>query len=669
MRNRKKSIDRHNGRLISLGFIFPALMLCVLVRSFWFQVVDRQPWLVLGDSQYETREMLPARRGTLYDRNMNILAMDLPGASLAVDPTQVNDSDRLVKTLSTLFHSDEKQFRKAIFSKRNAEYVHLSRSIRPEQREQLEREGLTGLIFGKTLNRVRPGGGLARQVLGMTDANRKGAWGVELSLDQWMQGHDGWAIQQKDAFNRAHVSLEYPVERPVPGQSVMLTLDHVLQTIVEEELEKRVKLHRAKSGMAVLMDPHSGEILAMANALGAVSRTGEQNFNQRMCNRPVQWDFEPGSTFKIVTLAAAFERGGYQPDSLIFCENGALHLGTHVVNDHEEKFGWLSVARVIEESSNIGVAKMALSMGPKALYEYARNFGFGNKTGIHLPGESSGILRPLYKWSQFSPAFIAFGQEISATTLQLASMISVIANGGELVKPRVVLHYLNEEGQPLKSSRRQVIRRVITRRTAARVTAVLENVVMRGSGEEAQVSGIRIAGKTGTAQKSVPGHRGYLPNTRVASFAGFWPAEAPRYAMVVVLDEPIRNYWGSHSAAPLFGSIVNRIEGIPETTRERQFAAVEEGFAFASMQTPHEDVSMSDAPKSRPVGEAPQVHAIPDLKGMSMRQAMHTLSLLGVVVKLQGHGVVLRQKPAPGTAVSPNLVCTLIGKSVPERVE
>jgi len=667
MRTRRKKSDRHKGRLVSLGFIFPVLMLCVLVRSFWFQVVDRRPWLTLGDGQYEAREMLPAQRGTLYDRNLNILAMDLPGATLAVDPTQVNDHDRMVETLTTVFHGDPGQYRQSLFSNSAIEYVRLSRGIRPDQREQLEAAGLTGLIFGKTLSRVRPVDGLAQQVIGVTDAKRQGAWGAELSLNDWMRGRDGWAIQQKDAFNRSHVSLEYPVERPVSGQSVVLTLDHVLQTIVEEELQKRVLHHKAKAGMAVLIDPHSGEVLALANALGAVSRTGEMDFNQKMTNRAVQWSFEPGSTFKIVTLAAALERGGFQPDSLIYCENGSYRLGTHVVNDHEARFGWLSVARVIEESSNIGVAKMAQSMGAKTLYEYARNFGFGNKSGIQLPGESSGILRPVYKWSQYSPAFISFGQELSATTLQVASMISVIANGGELVKPRIVRQWLDAEGKPEKETRRQVIRRVVTRRTAARVTGILEHVVMRGSGDEAAVKGIRIAGKTGTAQKSVPGHRGYLPNTRVASFAGFWPAEAPRYALVVVLDEPIYKYWGSHSAAPLFGDIVNRIEGIPEATREVQFTGAESGFTFASLPIRSASSESSDA--VRPVRRPEEIHVIPNVKGMSLRRAMQALSALGIEVQLLGHGRVTMQEPAPGSAIQENLICKLHGENVMEPVE
>ena len=419
--------------------------------------------------------------------------------------------------------------------------------------------------------------------------------------------------------------------------------------------------HKAKAGTAVLMDPFSGEVLAMANVQGHPSRTGEVDFNDRMRNLAVQWDYEPGSTFKIVTLAAALEKGGFDPDSLVFCENGAFRLGANVINDHEKAFGWLSLSRVIEESSNIGTAKVAMAMGPKVLYEYARNFGFGNKTGVQLPGESSGILRPLYDWNDHSTAYVSFGQELSATALQLTGMISAIANGGELVKPRMVRQILDSEGRVVKSFDRQVIRRVITRRTAARVGAILEKVVMRGSGSEATVPNIRIAGKTGTAQKSVPGHRGYLPNTRVSSFVGYWPAEAPRYAMIVVLDEPIYKYWGSHSAAPLFGQIVNRIEGMPasDAVSQRFSDAAAGPFTYASLE--------QEAPRTAQPLQPPSSHQavspyhVPNMVGLSLRQAMTRLAELGLEARMSGHGRVVSQTPPAGTPVTSELVCQLCG--------
>ncbi|MCK5148218.1 transpeptidase family protein [bacterium] len=663
MGSRKKHSDRHNRRLFSLGFIFPGLMVCVLARSFWFQVIQPDKWIVLAGRQYETQKVLPARRGTIYDRDLNILAMDLPGASLAVDPTLVIDKERFVKTLSKVLRGEQAHYQKLLFSDNKTEYVYLLRAILPQQRDSLEEAGLEGLIFDKAMDRNMPGKDLALQLIGITDLKRNGASGVELSFDRWIHGRDGWAIRQKDAFNRSHVSLDYPVERPVAGQSVVLTLDHVLQTVVEEELEKSVLRHKAKAGIAVLMNPYSGEILVMANKLGHSSRTGTVDFNRKMCNLAVQWDFEPGSTFKIVTLAAALERGGYTPDSLVFCENGAYRLGNHIVNDHEAAFGWLSLSRVIEESSNIGVAKIARSLGASVMYEYARNFGFGNKTAIQLPGESSGLLRPLYKWQQYSPAFISFGQELSATTLQVAAMISVIANGGELVKPRIVSKIVDMQGDVVKSFKKQVIRRVITRRTAAGVAAILERVVMHGSGDEAAVKGIRVAGKTGTAQKSVPGYRGYLPNTRVASFAGFWPADAPRYALVVVLDEPTYKYWGSHSAAPLFSRIVNRIEGIPDPGSAPAFAGNKDEFSFVSMQKNNDGVI--DEPESTPIRTYVPDHVIPSVVGMSMRKAMRHLAALGVEVQIKGHGCVAEQKPAVGTPLAEGLCCQLIGEELP----
>ena len=299
--------------------------------------------------------------------------------------------------------------------------------------------------------------------------------------------------------------------------------------------------------------------------------------------------------------------------------------------------------------------------GPKLLYEYARNFGFGNKTGIQLPGESSGILRPVYDWSDHSAAYISFGQELSATALQLAGMVSVIANGGELMKPRIVRQVIDADGRVVKSFDRQVIRRVITRRTAAQVGTILEKVVMKGSGSEATVPSIRIAGKTGTAQKSVPGHRGYLPNTRVSSFVGYWPAEAPRYAMIVVLDEPTYKYWGSRSAAPLFGQIVNRIEGLPLAGDDVRLSQEASPYTFASLGENRGDASMAPPVATPSVSPEASPYHVPNLVGLSVRQALTRLSTLGLEARPSGHGRVVRQSPEAGTLVTPDMVCQIVG--------
>jgi len=644
-------------RMSILAAFFLLLMLGVLYRSFTFQVINRKPWVEKLAHQNEFHKILPAVRGMIYDRNMNVLAMDLSVTGLAVDPTEVENSAALICSLQTVLGGREDVFRDLVYRGNGNKYVPVKSIITLDQKERLAAAGFKSLIFEPKNERVRPAFDLAKQVLGIiSKKNGKGAWGIEQELDSKLSGTDGWAIERRDGLNRKYESLELPVKQPKAGNDVVLTIDHVMQAIVEEEIDKGVRKYGAKFGTAVLVDPFTGDVLAMASAVG----TAGVEFNETMRNRAVQWDFEPGSVFKIVTLAAAFEDGAYKPESLIFCENGSYKVANHIIHDHDESYAWLTLNQVIAHSSNIGITKVGQNLGPQKLFKYIRDFGFGNRTGIGLPGEARGILRPVYQWTSFSIASISFGQEISSTVVQLAMMTSVIANGGNLLQPRLVAQIMDNDGVIVKASPYRVIRKVISSETAAKVTDVLINVVNKGSGIEAGVRGIKIAGKTGTAQKSAPGFQGYMPDAAVCSFVGFWPAKSPMYTLVVVLDEPSRHAWGSKSAAPVFANIAKRLTGLPARQVTEPFNQPPDksgDLVFTNLEEKVREPDKSPPLKSR---QKESRYHIPKLTGLSVRQAMLKLVDLKIEAKITGSGIVRKQIPLPGKKITSGMTCHLI---------
>ncbi len=652
-------------RLRGLSFLFFTGFVIVLLRSFSFQIIGREPWIQAAEAQYEHREPLPAERGTIYDRNLNVLALDISSVSLAVDPSMLPSSEAVACSLQTVLGGAKTEFLSRLKTSGFSKYHPLQLVLSTREKDRLMATGIPGLIFEPRQQRVHPRNDLALQVLGVTDNSRCGAWGIEQELNGRLAGMDGWAVRQWDGLKRYHVSLDLPRQEARPGQDVVLTLDHAIQEVLDEEISKGVETYQAKFGTGILLDPFSGEVLAMTTAIGPESRTGQLDFSARMMNRAVQWQFEPGSVFKIVTAAAALEEGAFNPKSLIFCENGSYIVNKREINDHNNSFAWLTLNQVMEHSSNIGMAKVGQKLGDKTLCRYAQNFGFGNKTGIRLPGETAGILRPVYQWTPSSIVSISFGQEISASALQIAGMTAVVANGGELIEPRIVKQILGQDGRVLMQTKRRVIRRVISPQTADQLTDILVNVVKRGSGMKAMVPGVTVAGKTGTAQKSIEGHRGYVRGVDVSSFTGFWPAETPRYVLVIVLDEPALGSWGSLSAAPIFAQVVKRISGLPSlqggggsplVQTQTSSSAVPQA-QFTSFESNANPEVKTKAAVSMPALNSS--HHIPDLRGLSVRQALHSLAELNVKARVIGSGIIKTQWPKPGTRISDNIVCQL----------
>jgi cell division protein FtsI (penicillin-binding protein 3) len=653
----------HTGeirRIRMLGVIFSLFMTVLMLRAFQFQVWKREPWRTMAPRQYQSRVKLQAERGVIYDRNMNILAMDLPISCVAIDPSQIKDTHTVAESLAHVLGDREEFYRNLIEKNMDKNFVWVKKDITDAQNKALLSESVPGIIPIRGRKRTHPYQQVAYQVLGVTNIEHRGVGGIEQVCDERLRGEDGWAIYQKDGYNRSYSSLDYPIKESRNGHHIVLTLDHAYQTVVEEELIKGVHAHSAKSGCVVLLDPFTGEILSMASAVGIQDKMKDADFNERLQNKAVQLAYEPGSTFKIVTAAAALEEGLYTPTSLIHCENGEYRLANHIIHDHDKAYDWLTLGQILENSSNIGMAKIGRKLGKEIVCKYAQNFGFGNKTGVGLPGEVSGILPPIYLWTDFSTAIASFGQGISSTALQVVSMVSAIANGGELIRPQIVKSVLDDKGNEIESFARERIRRVVSKTTADQLKTILEDVVLQGSGREAAVNGVRIAGKTGTSQKSVPGYRGYLPGVYISSFVGFWPSDTPFFAMVVVLDEPRQRYWGAQSAAPIFSRIVERITGMPMKPwhfQEKNKNNQEGNTVLLSVLYAEE--SRQPAESDREVNSMDSPYHMPRLIGLSVREALQKMATRGMTVELIGSGVVVKQEPEKGVKVENNEKCRL----------
>jgi cell division protein FtsI (penicillin-binding protein 3) len=637
------------------------LLAVVLVRAFLVQVL-KLPDLRDQMPIYTGRKALVAKRGLIYDRNMTILAMDVPAYSAAIDATVIGHPERAAGQLSGILGGDSEATLSFIQANRNNAFVWLKKELTRREKEGLEELGLRGVLIRQDTKRAHPCPSIACTVLGGINASRQGVGGVEQFMNSVLRGDDGWQILQRDGKDRNHASSDCPSVSPRNGMNVVLTLDETEQAIVEEELERGVLALRAKGGMAILMDPLSGEILSMATAYEPGA--GQPDFGSEYlgANRAVQSEFEPGSTLKVITAAAAIEEGIVTPNSLIHCENGSYRISGQVIHDHDKRYGALTVSKVIELSSNIGVAKIAKKLGKKTLYQYMQNFGLGMNTGIELPGEAPGTMHPIHQWNDFTTATAAYGQGLSVTALQLACMMSVLANGGTLVKPRVILSVVNEDGDVIRSSGREVIRRVISEATAAQMRGILEKTVTQGNAREASVRGVRVGGKTGTAQKSLQGSVGYTPGVYTSSFAGFWPVDSPRYVLVVVLEEPKGSYYAAQSCAPIFSNVVKRMTGLPsspigpEEFREEAPQA-DRRFVFSNYQ---ESVPPAAPPAGRGETEPDDPFTVPRLTGLSLRQALQKLAVRGIQAGVEGSGVVREQSPGPGEKVTADLVCKLI---------
>ncbi|MDQ6623708.1 MAG: penicillin-binding protein 2 [Verrucomicrobiota bacterium] len=541
---------------------FIAMFSLFSFRLIYLQMIKHEEYSGLAALKNVDRQIIYAERGTIADANGEILAHNVPIETVVADATHVNDQARLVPVLAAALKISPNELNEKLSGERR--YVVLKRGV-PEAaatalRQTLQTQKLRGVYFERDFTRVYPNGPMLCHVIGFTDFLHKGIQGVEASMEGYLHGEDGFRFIEHNRAGQELVLYRGQERAPRDGDRVNLTIDSNLQNIVENEIDAAVREYRPEKATIILMRPDTGEILAMANRPNFDLNARAEAKPEEMKNRAIIDQMEPGSTFKIVTAAAALNEKKVRPESMIFCENGVWNYGGRPLHDHAG-YGELSVQDILVKSSNIGAAKLALSIGEQKFYEYIRSFGFGERTGIELPGEIAGTIHPLSAWTKISITRIPMGHEVAVTPLQMTVAMAAIANGGKLVTPRIVKSITKANGEITKISP-TVLRQVISPETAHQVSEALRGVVSeRGTAVGASVPGFTICGKTGTAQKVDP-HGGYEHGKYVVSFSGYMPAEHPQFVALVTLDNaqtktPEENY-GGKVAAPIFARIAEK---------------------------------------------------------------------------------------------------------------
>jgi cell division protein FtsI (penicillin-binding protein 3) len=531
-------------------------VLLIAARLYHLQVVRYEHYTGKAERQQQRVVTLDPPRGTIYDAQGRELAVSVQVDSAYAVPPEIADPAAAARALAGAVPGlDAKRLARLLAADR--EFVWVARKLDPPVAEKVRRLGIKGLYFLPESKRYYPMGELAAQVLGWVGTDNHGLAGLELVYDDEVAGKPGKRTVLRDARRGTVVSPDLSSSEPEPGHDLHLTLDAAVQHIVERELAEAVAKRGAKRGSAIFLDPATGGVLAMANVPAFDPNDFGRYPPSRWRNAAIMDVYEPGSTFKMVTAAAALESGVVQPEDEFDCEMGGITLLGIRIHDHKP-FGRLTFAQVIAKSSNVGVIKAALLVGNERFYRTIRGFGFGRLTGIDLPGESAGILHPLESWGPLAKAYIAFGQGVSVTPLQLAAAAAAVADDGELLRPHVVAAVSRGETRVAKFDRPPVVGRAISASTARQLQALLEGVVTAGTGRGAAVAGYRVAGKTGTAQ--IPVRGGYLRNSYLPSFVGFAPADRPVLVGVVAIAEPQGfEYHGGQVAAPVFGAIARQV--------------------------------------------------------------------------------------------------------------
>jgi cell division protein FtsI (penicillin-binding protein 3) len=636
-------------RVLLLAAVLALAFGGLTARLGWLMIVKRGELTALAERQYSRTVVLPALRGPILDRRGAPLATSTTTESLFVQPRSVGDPVRVAARLAPVLGQPEREVHAALTSARP--FVWLRRKLPPTMAEQVRALREPGLGFLPESLRLYPNRELAAHVVGFEGAEG-GLEGVERAFNTELAGVSGKVIAGRDALGR-EVATPHLLQAPQPGHGVALTIDSTIQYIAEREVDAAYRRTHAKAAMAVVLEPRTGDILAMA-----IRPTFNPNTfldvpsADYWRNRAVTDPFEPGSTFKAILAAAALEEGVVKPDDRINGENGAITLAGTTIHDWK-KYGWLTFAEVLQNSSNVGSIKVGLSLGRERYHRYMKAFGFGTTTGVGLAGESRGMLRDPQRWSLLSLPTMSIGQEISVTALQLVAAFGAIANDGMLMQPRLVRSTIDPDGREARRFEPRAVRQVISPETARTLTGLLVRVVESGTGHFAAIPGYAVGGKTGTAQKLDPATGRYSRAPGVLSFVGFAPTDDPRFAMLVMLDEPKNEKWGSEAAAPVFNAIGREIlrylEVPPRDVQPLQIVTGPEVIA------PRVRLASTAA---EPV-DADGTKRMPDLTGKTLRQALGALEPLQVEVRLAGQGRIVRQMPAAGEPVEPGAVARL----------
>ncbi len=657
-----------SGRLVFviLGVTFWSFL--ILIRLVQLQLFEHRSFAQLATQRQQVTRSIFAPRGVIYDSRMAELATSVTVSTVVAEPRRIADPQKASRELAAILDLNPRDLLDRMMDPARQSFLVIKRRIDPQAEKQIEALGIDGVYFVDESMRVYPSRELACQVLGFVNMNGDGGAGIELQYDRDLKGSEGVYSFDVDARRRSFkVNVDKP---PVPGHSLVLSIDKVIQYIADRELKAAVIKAQAKSGVVIVMESDTGRILALSNYPQFNCNTYNRYEPDVWRNRAVSDIFEPGSTFKVVVAAAALEAGLARPDEMIDCQMGSITIGGHLFHDHKG-YGLLSFSQILEYSSNIGAAKLGLRLGNQGLYEALRNFGFGSKSGVDLPGEIFGLVRDWRNWSGLSIGAISFGQEVGVTSIQILTAINAIANGGYKVRPSVVDRIINENGD-LVFERTPERTRLTSPRTAETVTNAFEGVVLRGTGRRAALEGYRAAGKTGTAQKIINGR--YSDSKYVASFIGFAPLPQPKITVLVQIDEPKGSHYGGDVSAPFFQKIAQEtlihLRIPPDQSLPPKNAAIQVADADSKdyrpnatpvlpLQSTSENPIPEESPEVISVSLGGNLTLLPDFRGMAKRTVLDRCMDLGIRLQASGSGIAVYQSPPAGSKIQPGSVCAV----------
>ncbi len=671
----KKNRDPYPLRAGVISAVILMFLLVVIVKLAAIQLFDSEKLRGYADSQGMRSEIILPERGLILVRNKKILANNIIEYTIGARYIDLLEPENAFRSLAKAFDKTPAYYRDQ-FKKESNFYI-LETDVRPETAEKLQADkSCHGLKYDKKTSRIYPYKDAAGQVVGFLWDDGSGQAGIEKYYESVLSGKKGTRMIQRDkrgAVISAYESTK--TQAAIPGGNVQLTINIDYQIILEEELEKTVKRSKGKAGMGLMMDPNTGEVLAMANYPSFDPNRIRNSTSEIRRNRVIADQFEPGSVFKFIPASAAFENNIFTPTSRIFCENGDWQVKDRIIHDtkpHE----WLTVEEIITLSSNIGAGKIAQQVGNRAIYETARKFGFGEATAVGLWGESGGLLKTPDKWSGVGFTQLAMGHGVTASLIQIVNAYAAIANGGTLLKPYVVSTAYNEKGKVIEKAAVYPVRRVISKETAKTLQNILEEVVNSGTGTAAHITGYHVAGKTGTAQKVIDGK--YSNSKYYASFVGFFPANSPVLVCGIVVDEPAYGlHHGSTSAAPAVKEVFSRIintrdfntiyKALPKpepepVTENHSSSGLLLSMLHRSQKTPDfSENNVETVSVAEPVLNKERYDVImPDVLGMHILNAERTLKEIGLTVNRKSkRGKVLHQYPPPGTYLKENAICRL----------
>jgi cell division protein FtsI (penicillin-binding protein 3) len=665
--------EKVHVRLLVVAGVAFLWMTAIFGRLGYLQLIRHSDYLARAQRQQQRTIEITPKRGAIYDRNMHPLAMSLPVESAFAVPAEIGDNKLMAARLLSNVLGVPRDVLETRFQS-GGSFVWISRKLPPDKAEAVRALNLKGVYLQSENQRYYPKRELAAHVLGFVDLDEKGLGGIEYGLDSLVRGKSEKIVVMADARQRWFDGGSAQRDQ---GANVILTMDEKIQYIAERELAAAIARTHAMAGTVIVQNPNTGAILALANWPKFNPNSANEAKAEARMDRAVSAIYEPGSTFKLITLAAALDQNLTRPEEVFNCENGAVYIAGHRIRDHKP-FGMLTVSEILAQSSDVGAIKIALRMGAPKFYDYIRAFGFGQLTGIDLPGESKGLLRKLDNWSAISIGSVSMGQEVGVTPMQLVTAVSAIANGGTLYKPHVVAEVKRGSGSlaPADALAPGEAKEVIRPETAATLRRLMEGVVLHGTGTRARLDGWTAAGKTGSAQKIDPATGRYSPTQLIASFSGFAPINDPALTILVSLDSPVGEHEGGQVAAPVFKRIAEQVLPYLDVPRDvplspkllqaayRRNAAEEE--SSLSDFTPADFSAQPEPAPAAPVNEKkaenppPAVTvaldeggdiAVPDFRGKTMREATEMCLRLGLEPVLVGSGLAADVAPASGAKV------------------